>query len=191
MAEFLHEPRFVYVVCDPVRRAVGHWAEQLLFRREERSLDEALDVDDPANPYVCSSRYASQLDRYRACFPEDRILVLDQRDLRERRHQTLRQVYAFAGVDPDFVSPGFDQEPNAADTKVRLNKASWWLARHGLVPVRIREPLARSSFARLLGRPFERPELEPPQRDTLIEALRDDIARFRQMTGMAFAGWPV
>jgi hypothetical protein len=103
MAAVLPEPRFIYLVADPIQRVVAHWSEQSFLTLDQRSLDEAIaDADNPFNPYVGGSRYGHQLQRYVDVFGADRVLVLDQRDLRGRRPETLRAVFAYAGVDPDF-----------------------------------------------------------------------------------------
>jgi hypothetical protein len=55
----------------------------------------------------------------------------------------------------------------------------------------VKRQLGRRPLAWMLGRPFERPALDPDGRARLAAALRPDIARFRELTGMSFAGWSV
>lgn len=192
MAELLPEPRFVYIVGDPVRRVAAHWAEQYSLLRERRSFEEALvDLDDPANPYLCASRYGSQLERYLRLFPAERILVLDQRDLRDRRRQTLRRVFEFAGVDPAFDTPAFDAESNTAAEKLRLNALGVGLTRLGLMGDSPRSIFPYRKLWFVVGRRVERPAVEGALRARLIAALRDDVAHFRELTGLEFADWPV
>jgi hypothetical protein len=193
IAEFLGHPRFIYVVGDPVPRVVAHWAEQFVARRERRGLEESLsDVRDPLNPYLCTSRYGSQLERYLAHFADDAILVLDQADLRERRRETLERVFAFAGVDPAFDSPALQVELNSIESKVLLRDAVVPLGRwRRKLPAWWKERASRRPFSLVLGTPFERPELSPELRERIAEALQPDIERFRTLTGMAFSGWSV
>ena len=61
----LPEARFIYLVRDPIDRTVSHYLHRVAVENERRSFVDALgDVDDPANPYTCPSRYATQLERY-------------------------------------------------------------------------------------------------------------------------------
>jgi Sulfotransferase domain len=189
MAAVLDEPRFVYLVGDPIRRAAAQWAEDYVFRREERGVEEALtDFDDPTNPYLCASRYGTQLGRYLAHFPRERIMVIDQTDLRERRRETLGRVFTFLGVEPGYSSPVFEQEWNTAETKLLLSP---WVIRHRSLFKPLRAAFRRRPLSSLLGRPFERPEISQKLHDRLADALRDDIGRFRDLTGMPFAEWQI
>jgi Sulfotransferase domain len=184
MAAVLPEPRFVYLVAEPVRRTVAHWAEQHLLRNDERSLEEALsDADDPLNPYVAGSRYGHQLERYTCVFGRERVLVLEQEDLRERRDETLRRVFSFLGVDPKFTSPAFGQERNAAGGKIEPHALGRWMQDRWYG----RSPLGQrlSTTKWLAGRPLRRHELDAATRARLVEVLRPDIARFRELSGLS------
>ena len=186
MARWLEDPRFIYVVGEPVDRVAAHWAEQYIHGRERRSLAEVIDdMDDPANPYVCASRYGSQLERYLSFFTPDRILVIEQRELREARRETLRRAFGFAGVDPHFECAKFEMEHNAATTKIKLNRLGLQLGRTRA------KGLAEGPLRRVLGTPFERPEIEPKRRRRLEDSLRPDIERFRELTRLTLADWSV
>ena len=189
MTEVLEEPRFVYIVGDPVTRVVAHWAEQYRLRNEPRPFEQMLEtLDQPDNPYVCGSRYGSQLERYLRCFPEDRILVVDQRELRADRRATLRRVFEFAGVDPDFDSPRFEQEVNEAATKFRPHRLAFALIKRRVIGPRSRFP-DLSRFAFLLGRKVHPPPVGEELHERLATVLAADIARFRELTGRKFAHW--
>jgi hypothetical protein len=183
MAAVLPEPKFVYLVADPVARVVAHWAESHHLMVDHRPLAEALaDADEPANPYVAGSRYGHQLQRYVDVFGADRVLVVDQLDLRERRRETLRSVFAFAGVDPTFWAPALEVEHNAARDKVEPNALGRWMeARLGTRAV----PVSR--VRGITARRLRRPELDGATRARLEAVLRPDIERFRGGTGVPVA----
>jgi hypothetical protein len=187
MAAVLPEPRFVYLVADPVARVVAHWAESHHVMVDHRPLAEALaDAEAPANPYVAGSRYGHQLQRYVDVFGRDRVLVVDQLDLRDRRRETLQAVFTFAGVDPTFWAPDLEIERNAAADKVEPNVLGRWMeARLGTRAV----PVSR--IRGLTARRLRRPELDDATRARLVATLQPDIARFRDLTGRPFAHWPV
>lgn len=189
MAAVLPEPRFVYVVGEPVRRVVAHWNEHRALAFERRSLAEALeDAEDPYNPYVAASRYGHQLARYLEVFGPDRVLVVDQEDLRARRRETLRQVFGFAGVDPDHASPVQESEPNAASRKTEPTALGRRLIDRGWLPPRLH---AAAPHLRLVARPLREPAIDERTRTRLEAILRPDIERFRALTGRPFATWSV
>jgi hypothetical protein len=189
MAAVLPDPRFVYLVGDPVRRTLAHWTEKRILTHERRSLAESFaDLEDPTNPYVATSRYGHQLGRYLEVFGADRVLVVDQDDLRTRRRETLAAVFAFAGVSPDHWSPEYETTHNAIRAKLRPNALGRFiLDRAGPHPLARRLVLIRGVTAR----PSRRPELDPVLQSRLVEVLRPDIEAFRRLTGRPFDRWLV
>ncbi len=190
MAAVLDAPRFIYLVADPVRRVVAHWAEQQVLRNDLRGLQEALaDAENPFNPHVAGSRYGHQLGRYAETFGRERILVVDQLDLRERRKETLRKIFSFLDVGPDFWSPDFEVETNTAEHKLVPNRlGDTLLRRFGSRP----DLAKRVSLIRgITARPLVRPALERETHARLADILAPDLVRFRALVGSQFAHWPV
>lgn len=189
MAAVLPAARFVYLVGDPLRRIVSHWAEHRALTFERRSLEEALaDAENPFNPYVAASRYGHQLSRYLDVVGAERVLVVDQRDLRDRRRETLQRIFTFAGVDGDHWVPEYEAEHNAAAEKLEPNRLGRWIVdRRRLRAAVRRRALVRPLTARRMA-PVEPP---PPLRARLERILEPDAAQFRKLTGMAFDHWCV
>jgi hypothetical protein len=102
-------------VRDPVDRLVSHYHHQVSQEGEQRPLEIAVgDLTDPFNVYVCAGRYGTQLRRYLRVFPPERILVIDQADLRQHRDVTLAQIFEFLTVATDYQSRGFEKEFNSS-----------------------------------------------------------------------------
>ena len=197
IGELLPDAKLVYLVRDPVERTVAQWVEFYSLYEEHRSFAEAVaEPEDPANQYVAASRYALQLDRYRAHFREDQILVLDQCKLRDDRRATLRAVFVFLGVDPDFWTPEFLTAHNVRDEKVRLNEIGLWIYRRGWFP-RLRAavprmpPFLRSATLGIVADRVETPVLGAELRGRLETILHDDAERLRTLTGQRFESWSV
>jgi hypothetical protein len=102
MAQVVPEVRLVYLVRDPIERAVSQYLHHRADGTERRPIEEAL--FDPASQYLQRSRYHERLEPYLACFPRTQIFICSQEDLLERRRTTLRRLYRFAGVDDCFWS---------------------------------------------------------------------------------------
>lgn len=195
-AALVPHARLIYLVRDPVARAVASYTEERYHGLEPRSIEQAFaDLDDPYNPYVAASRYAEQLGPYLRCFPREQLLVLSLRDLAETPVQTMSEVFTFLGVDPDSAVPA-DTRHNDLSTKVEY---SGWAARarRGApgralrrLPPGLRGRLAAPVRQRLAA-PMERPTLTPEVEERLREALAPDAQRLRTLTGLHLADWTV
>jgi hypothetical protein len=197
ISELVPDARFIYLVRDPVDRTVSHYLHRVSVENERRSLTEALgDVDDPANPYTCPSRYATQIERYLRYFPRDRLLVIDQSDLLVRRAELMRVVYSFLGVDADFTSAGFDEHLGASNDRRRYTTGYFrFLNRVTASPLRLLPPRSRramrTGLERVLFPRLEKPTLPDELRDRLVALYTPEMQRFREITSMSFDTWTV
>ncbi len=197
IAALIPDARHVYLVRDPIERIAAHYVHDVSSVGEERPLDEALgDLDDPMNPYVVGSSYATQLEAYREHFPAEAVLVIDSGDLRDCRRDALREIFAFLGVDPDFDSPGFEEELNVGSYKrahspryARLRDSALGDAWRRLPPS-VRRPLSGAA-RRATAPPVERPRIGGELRERLAERLKPEAERLRETTGQRFESWSV
>jgi len=98
MASVVPGVRLVYLVRDPVERAVSQYAHHRRDGTERRSLREA--VLDPGSQYLARSRYHERLAPYLALFDRGQVLVVVQERLLHRRDREIARIYEHAGVDP-------------------------------------------------------------------------------------------
>ncbi|MGH2924099.1 MAG: sulfotransferase family protein [Solirubrobacterales bacterium] len=187
--------RLIYLVRDPITRAVAHWAQMVAHADERRGLADAFaELAPRENLYVCASTYATQLSYYRRWFSDEQILVIDQNRLRHRRRDVLRDVFAFLGVDPAFWSPEFEREFNP-QAEQRRPTGLWRSLRSSplgavfrRLPPGIRSRLRRPA-TRAMSRGVGRPELAPETLSALEAALAPEVARLRELTGQRFETW--
>jgi hypothetical protein len=192
MHSLIPDARLIYLVRDPVERIAAHWVHNYAKRREKG--DVAATIMHPNTTYVIRSQYYMQLRQFLNHFPAERILVLDQQDLRHRRAETLRTTFSFLGVDPEFDDPGFVRERHRTGRKHRATKLGMRLERLGKRTFGGRLPRGFWFAERLLflRRPIDVPET-PDIRDALspevITVLREDADRLREFTGRSFDHW--
>lgn len=191
------EARLVYLVRDPIERAVAHYAQHLMWRLEDRELAAALDPG-AGSVYVAASRYATQVEAYLRRFDEEQLLVVDSAELRDRRAESLRRVFAHVGADPGYWDPAFEIEHyGRADDNLRPPSGEIALSRSAvyrralrpLLPERLRTAVrlrARRAFGEQVI-----PEATPELRSRLAEALAPEAERLRALTGERFASWSV
>ena len=188
----LRGPRFIYLVRDPVDRLVAQYLHNVSKGIERRPPEGVFRHPQLGEAdLVYRGLYASQLERYLRLFPRDRILVLEQDELRDDRERTLKRVFAFLDVDEDFRSPAFRDVHHRSDVKRRPVA----LARPGGPLSRaLRRPGDRrfqGGIARSLTRPLEPPDLDPATRGHLASFFRTDASRLRELTGLELPHWCV
>jgi hypothetical protein len=193
MAAVVPQSRLLYLVRDPVERAISAYHLARAIGIERRPATVAL--RDPLGSYVIRSSYATQLERYLAQFPAETILVVDSNELRTRRRETLRRIFGFLGVDKDAWRPQMETELNAAKRRQR-NVAGQFLFRLGLTTIgdpRTRTIMRRapSRVAARLTSSVEPTVLSPDLRAELESMLAGEISRLRELTGMRFESWSV
>ena len=176
------DAKFIYIVRDPIERIVAHWV-QTRADGERMSLASALaDYERPDHRLVCASRYATQIEKYLEYFSLPPLLILDREDLKSDRGRTMRQVFRFLEVDPDFHSSVFDSELNTRRDKRAMTGAGSVLWQRALVPAGRRLPAAikvrgRAPLHRAFSRPVAIPPLDPEVESGLRELLRPEVDR--------------
>jgi hypothetical protein len=195
IGELVPDARFVYVVRDPIARTISHYQMRVAFLGERRTLQEALgDLSDPCSPYTCASLYASQLELYLRRFRDDCVLVVDQADLLAARRETLREIFAFLGVDAAVDSARFDEQllrndgwraysPGYARFVSRtVSPLTSWISPEVRKAVRRR-------LERRLWAPVQAPVLDATWRARLEDLYAGEVERLRALTGKAFPTW--
>jgi hypothetical protein len=100
MATVIPAARLVYLVRDPVERAVSQYAHHHRDGTERRPLTAA--VMDPGSQYLSRSRYWERLQPFlRHCGPGQVQVIVQERLLRAPA-AAMRDVYRHAGADPTW-----------------------------------------------------------------------------------------
>ena len=196
MSSVLPDARLIYMVREPVDRALSNYLHNVAGGYERRPIGEAL--ADPDSAYVHRGLYAMQLEPYLERFELDRIELVSREELKRDREQTMRRVFRFLGVDEEFSSPQFSREWETGGGKRS--------GRFRVMDRAVRLPGLRSldrSFDRLpeslrwlVERVIHDPEGPPPQppelpsaiRERLAERFRPDVERLEALSGRRF-GW--
>lgn len=113
MAGLVADARLVYLVRDPIDRAVSQYRHHRTDGTESRPVAEAL--LDPESQYIARSRYCERLDPFLRHFASEQILIIDQADLLGDTRRCLERVHRFIGVAPVSRSATPARRWNAAD----------------------------------------------------------------------------
>lgn len=195
MAALVPDARLVYLVRDPVERALASWREERFHVTEMRPAAEAFAFpEDPHNPYLAASRYAEQLAGFLDHFPAEQVLVLDQRELATSAADVVDRVLGFLGLAPASIDTG--TRHNEGGTKLeygglghrlRFSPPARAVRR---MPVPVRRALTAPA-RRFLRRPIASPELPEELMERVRAVLAPDAQRLREVTGLPLGHWSV
>jgi hypothetical protein len=192
IARFSPDARILYLVRDPVERAISHYWWEVQWSAEGRDMLTAMRA---ASIIRDVSYYALQLRQFLSHFGQDRMCVLTTEELSAAPAETLRRVFDWLGVDSTFVPANLKQRHNVSPENVRkvigsevfshLRGGVLWEAAKRVIP-----PLVRQQAIRALSRPVSRDSsnlretveyLRPIQREQTLE--------LSQMLGREFPEW--
>ena len=122
-------------------------------------------------------------------------MVISLEDLARDRKNTLRQVFRFLEVSPDFEREDFSQVLHSSSPKLKvltpLGARLSTLPGGKLMQSALFRIVGGPRASRLLYRRIEPPVLDESLRQRLIDVLAEDVAKLRAFTGCAFADWSV
>ena len=115
LAAMAPRARLIVILRDPVERAISHYHHEVRMGREYLPIEEAMAVEEErlasaraAGPegretwmhacYKARGRYAEQIERLRATFPPERILILGNNLLFRDPEQVMAQTLGFLGL---------------------------------------------------------------------------------------------
>ena len=203
IAQHVPHALLVYVVRNPIDRIRSHYQHRVAVGAETEPMESAL-IENPI--YLDYSRYAMQIDQYVSHFPRERLLIVTSEDLRHDRLRTIGHVYAFLGVDPDWVPPTLDREFYRTEGRPIYPSALWPVRRtirrwfpaakraKELVDsfrLGVSEDHGRGSAVTTAIGSSARAEIPPGLRRLLEDHLRDDIRRLHAYLGPSFDGWGI
>jgi hypothetical protein len=102
MAGMIPSARLIYLVRDPVRRALSQYMHHRREATEHRAPENAL--LDPNSHYISRSRYFERLEPFLRHFAKEQIAIVAQEELVLDLRSALSCLFAFVEVDSSFWS---------------------------------------------------------------------------------------
>ncbi|HEX2188300.1 MAG TPA: sulfotransferase [Longimicrobiaceae bacterium] len=185
------DARFIYLVRDPVKRAVSHYWHEVRKRRERRPMLAALRGSEQ---YVAFGDYQRQLAPYFERFGRERVLVLPFEMLVRRPRATLEEVFGWLGVNASQGTHVFPRE-NARPEEMEKVRGLGMLHAfaHSSAWGRV-APLAPSWIRRLGSRLATAPVRPEDTSDEeairyLRPIYREKVERLEEWLGRDFPDW--
>lgn len=190
--EFSPDARILYLVRDPVARAISHYWWDVEYSAEGRSFPDAMTA---SREIIDIGNYAMQIEPYLETFGRDRVHVLTMEALTAEPEETLAAVFGFLGLDSVAATPPALKHDNRGKAVVprvpgpfsHLKGTPLWKAAKAVMPAKFR----RKAIA-ALAKPVER---VIPDDDFAagLEIIRprmiEETARLSRLLGREFPEW--
>lgn len=148
--DYLGDVNVVIILRDPVARAWSNYQFEVANFVEDLSFEDALAAEERRiqagvffmRHYKALGCYYEQVKAWKESFSQVRVYLLE--DLQADATGLAREIYDFAGVDPDLVSPDFQQFNASGTPRIR------WLHRILFEPTPFKHAI-RSALVAMLG----------------------------------------
>lgn len=193
MHALLPEVKLLYLVRDPIERALSHYAHNRVAGRESRSVEVAFRPVEESH-YLQTSRYYAQISRYLDYYSREQLLVLESERLRAARMDVLRDIFAFLNVSPEVDASTFAKEYHTTSGKLRpgvstfLQETALGRALSSVGRAVLPQEVLEQGLD-VVRTDVDRPTLSESTRRDLRAYLQDDVNRLRSLTGAAFNSW--
>lgn len=192
LATYAPDARLIYVVRDPVARAVSQYGHSWNMGQPLAAPD-ALAADDEYLSLIDISSYAHQLEAWRAHFRDEQILIVDFDALTSQPQAQIDRILAHVGAPAMQIGDAGNH--NSGSQLSRVPRPLLRLAQGPMRPLltKLLNQGARDRLRRIsaIGPKRRPPSFPPPLLERMRADLAADAARFRAMTGMEFAHWSV
>lgn len=178
------DAKLIYLVRDPVRRLLSHYVHNVDDSLEHRSFEQVLEAPD-RDEYIETGCYWNQLQLWLTHFDEANIKVVCFEDLVNDKAKTMRSVFEFLCVNPDYESTQLAANHNSSADKRRETPAGRVVRK--LVGRRAlrRNPLLRNCFTKEIPRPL----FEFARHRDIVQRYQQQTQQLEDFCGRSFEHW--
>ena len=188
---FNPEARLIYIVRDPVERAISHY----WFSRQQGWVSGPPALLRQHSYYWHVSSYAMQLRQYLKYFARDQIYVMTLEELHQAPAATMGALFRWLDLElpPEHGDARYSERQNPTQTSIRqqsplgerLRKSAAFGYAKQVIPVKVREA-ARDMIERRIDR--DRIDMTPYV-DFLRKMFTPDSLEFEELCGRQFREW--
>lgn len=192
--ETIPDVKLIFSLRDPVKSAYSSYLMDVRGNREDRPIEDALDVQERR---VERYRYYHYLQNWYATFPADQIKVILFENLIARTDATMREIYAFLHVDPAFTPNKEEADQNKGGIPKSRAAASFYRTirqlRGSQFVMRIRPYLPKAAQTAYRNARDATLSKAPPMPEHLIQNLQayyaEDIKALAHLTELDLSPW--
>lgn len=190
--------RIVMMLRHPAERAFSQYIMNLKQGKtlekdflKEITEDDAREVKGwgANHQYLFVGKYYEQVKRYLDIFPKEQMGIFLYEDYKSDPQAILSALFRFLGVE-DRVVVETDKQYNPGGMP-RFQKINYWLHQSGTVSWAKRAlPMSwRKPFKRWMYNEGSLPDMDPVQRQWLVDYYREDVLNLQQLTGLNLSHW--
>lgn len=169
--------KFIYLVRDPIERTLSHYIYSVTHMAESKPLEDAL--QQVGNRYLVASSYFLQISQYLKYFSKNQILIVLFENLILKKRETMKRIFEFIKVQPDFWHADFDLKHNSEATlKAQLVDQYTFSNSAGMSHKIVQEYTS-----------FQKPTLSKELENFIRESLWPDIKQFQEYSELDLAVW--
>lgn len=190
--------KIIIVLRHPVQRMYSHYLMDRRMAVTTLDFEDAL-KEDQNNPlkswgskslYYELSEYYAQVKKYYDVFPPSQILVLLSDELRLEAQSTLKKIFQFLEISPDF-EPDFKQEFNSG--VLPRNSIVSRIITNNYLRIRIRQAISNKSIKKIikkiLFKKSTEEKLSQEMQQILLEHFRGDIHKLSKLIEKDLDQW--
>lgn len=117
MYSVLPVAQLIYVLRDPIDRAISHYIHNYAHGRESRPFKEV--IRDFQNSYILTSKYYFQIQAFFEFYPEKQILLIESEQLRTNTATALCDIFKFLGLSLEFDTDLIEKTFHESSAKIR------------------------------------------------------------------------
>ncbi len=180
MKAALEAPKIIYLIRDPVARAVSHFIHEWTMGVMSADIEREFAKHPELAAYGC---YAEQIEPYIEAYGIENVLVLTLEHMKDAPQRTLETVCDFLGYSGQPVWSETHAQENASAERVRRFPLHWLIfgnpvaagLRRALVPQSMRDRIKKKR--QMQGRP----ELPQALKEELQRVFAKDFQRLRSL----------
>jgi len=195
MYSIIPDAKLIYIVRDPIERIISAYVHRYAAGHEDDNINNAFQHLDN-NLYIIRTKYYMQISQFTEYYPLSRISIISSEDLRNKRTETIRDIFNFLDVDDQYYSKKFGNEKHFTTQMRRRNKIGNYLTllTRKLIGDKI-HPDIRWRIERIVHYAFSKsvpkPNMDEKIKDEIRNYLKEDINQFRKLSGKKFKEWTV
>ncbi|MBK6731229.1 MAG: sulfotransferase domain-containing protein [Bacteroidetes bacterium] len=195
----LGDIKIIIALRNPIQRAFSHYRMNLYTGNSNIfNFMQAIQEDEKhipkvwgnANLYLELGLYYEQVKRYLEIFSPENVKIIFTEDMRRNSKQLISELYAFIGVDPNFI----------ADTSVQYNEVytpkyknlTWLLNTLGIRPLLKRisgSGIKKFAVKYLYRDKSDKGEITPEEKAFLINYYKVDIQKLSALLNKDLSNW--
>ena len=187
------EFKLIYILRDPLEQIASNYVHALSMGSEWCDAQSEWWTGPRINRFFLAvASYAQQLDEYLAHFHREDILLLELAELKRDAPRVLKRICQFIGADVSYTFRGVGEIVNPSEGKVlpgslwsSLRAVSLLRDAFRVLPIGFRSRMRQWTGRTAAGRM----EFTEEEKSRVVELLREDWIRFRDVHGFDVSSW--